>query len=788
MQVRSGQNEDGDQDRDRVARARAAAIAGDRTGAIALYRAALAAAPDDATLHVELGRLLQEAGAVEEAIACYRTALALDPGDALAHEALGRQLMASGDLPGARTHLAAAVARDARSASAQAALGDLLRREGRAGEAAAAYRAAVALDPANASLHLRLANALLADPGQLDAAMDCLRRVVALAPEHAAAHLQLGMALWRRGDVAPAIALAERAIRLDAGLPAGHAALGAMLRHVGRHEEAIASLQAALTRNPDDAEACFNLGACLAEAGDLAQAAPWVERAVALAPGHLPAAIKLGSLLTSLGRQEAALAAYRAALARFPHDPVLRLGATMAELPMVHDDVAQVERCRARYGASLDALAQFFADRGGATARVDAEAIGSEQPFFLAYQGRDDRALAARYGAMVAGVMQAAYPQWAPPPRVAPPAPGEKIRVAIVSGHFWAHSVLKVPTRGWLALLDRTRFRVLGYHVGARVDSETAAVRRACDRFVQGPLSLAQWCETIRADAPHVVIFPELGMDAVTPRLAALRLAPIQCVSLGHPVTSGLPTIDWFVSSESMEAPDAEAHYTERLLRLPNLGFAYVPPIIEATAMRRDAIGLRGDAVAFWCCQHLPKYQPQFDHVFARIARRLDAAQFVFIASPRGEEVTARFRARLARAFAAHGLDAARYVVILPRLTTADFAGVAAICDVFLDSIGWSGMNTALESLAGALPIVTWPGPLMRSRHSLAVLRMLDVSETVAGSEDEYVDIAVRLGCDPEWRAAISARMAANRARVEADPAPVRALEAWIEQVAGRAE
>ena len=778
MQERGRQQED----RDLVDRARAAAIAGEVAQAIELFRQALAVRADDPAPHRELGRLLQETGAVAEAAGSYERALALDPGDAIAHEELGRLLMSQGNLAGARAHVAAAAAGDARRTSAQAALGDLLRREGRAAEAVAAYRAALARDPANASLHLRLANALLSDPDQLDAAMDCLRRVIALAPDHAAAHLQLGLALWRRGDAGPAIALAERAIRLDANLPVGHGALGAMLRGVGRVDEAIASLRAAVTRNPHDAEACFNLGACLADTGDLAQAVDLLERAVARAPGHLAAQIKLCSLLTMLGRRDAALAAYGAALARFPHDPALRLGATVAELPMVYDDLAEVERCRARYGASLDALARFFAGRGRDVAPSDAEAIGTEQPFFLAYQGRDDRALAARYGEMVTRVMQAAHPQWAQPPRVAPPAAGEKIRVAIVSGHFWAHSVLKVPTRGWLAFLDRRRFSVFGYHLGTRQDAETASVRRACERFVQGPLPIAQWCETIRADAPHVVIFPEIGMDAVTPRLAALRLAPIQCVSLGHPTTTGLSTIDYFLSSELMEPADADAHYTERLLRLPNLGFAYVPPIVEAAAMRRDAIGLRPDAVAFWCCQHLPKYQPQFDHVFARIAARVDDAQFVFIASPRGEEVTARFRRRLVRAFAAQGLDVSRHVVILPRLATAEFAGIAAICDVFLDSIGWSGMNTALESLASALPIVTWPGPLMRGRHGLAVLRMLGVSETVAGSEDEYVDIAARLGHDPAWRAAIRAKMAANRSRVHSDPTPVRALEAWIDR------
>ena len=62
---------------------------------------------------------------------------------------------------------------------------------------------------------------------------------------------------------------------------------------------------------------------------------------------------------------------------------------------------------------------------------------------------------------------------------------------------------------------------------------------------------------------------------------------------------------------------------------------------------------------------------------------------------------------------------------------------------------------------------------------------MLGVSETIAASLDDYVDIAVRLARDPAWREAIRHRMAAGRSRVYADPAPVRALEDWIEQVVG---
>jgi protein O-GlcNAc transferase len=773
------------------ARARAFATAGDFDRAIALYRELLVNGAATAELQRELGRALRQTGAADEAIACYRGAIALDPGDARAHDELGRMLSARGDLRGAAEHLRAALARDPGLVAARVELGELLFRDGRAAEAVAEFRAALALDAANWGAHYRLGVALARlGPQQLEEATVCFRRVIAGLPGHAAAHLQLGLALWNRGDRAPAVALVERAVRLDPKLPAAHGLLGAMLHTVGRAEEAIASLRAAVAADPNDATACFHLGVCLCEApsGNVQEGVSCLQRAVALAPKHVQAHIRLCWVLTEAGRRDEALAAYRAALALHPDDPTLQVGATMAELPMICDDAAEIERCRASYSARLESLEQFFAARRARarpdSARQDADAVGTAQPFFLAYQGRNDRELQARYGRLVCATMGAAYPQWAQAPDVAPPAPGEPIRVAIVSGHLWGHSVLKFPVWGWVSLLDRRRFRLYAYHTSARTDVETTRIWRSFDRFVQGPLPFERWCEVIRADAPHLVIYPEIGMDVVTPKLAGLRLAPIQCTSLGHPTTSGFPTIDHYLSSDLMEPADADAHYTEQLVRLPNLAVAYAPPPTEVAAVRREAIGLRPEAVAFWCCQHLPKYQPEFDRVFARIARGADNAQFVFISSPRGEALTERFRARLARAFAAEGVDMRRHVVFLPRLPTAEFLGVAAVCDVFLDSIGWSGLNSTLESLAAVdLPIVTWPGPLMRGRHCLAILKLLGISETIAASQDDYVDIAVRLARHPALRTAIRAKTAAGKARLYGNPAPVRALEQWIDDV-----
>ena len=152
----------------------------------------------------------------------------------------------------------------------------------------------------------------------------------------------------------------------------------------------------------------------------------------------------------------------------------------------------------------------------------------------------------------------------------------------------------------------------------------------------------------------------------------------------------------------------------------------------------------------FWCAQSLPKYLPQYDQVFPRIARDAGDCQFTFIQFPGAAQITALFRERLERAFAAFGLNAADHCVFLPRLDPQQFIAAIGACDAVLDSIGWSGCNSVLESLAHDLPIVTMSGSLMRGRHATAILTMMDVRDTVTASIDGYVAAAVRLARDAD--------------------------------------
>src|SRR6185369_581127 len=144
------------------------------------------------------------------------------------------------------------------------------------------------------------------------------------------------------------------------------------------------------------------------------------------------------------------------------------------------------------------------------------------------------------------------------------------------------------------------------------------------------------------------------------------------------------------------------------------------------------------------------KYLPQHDDVFARIAKRLPAAQFIFL-TPR-DAIGKIFLERLDRAFAAEGLKASDHCIVHPALLPHDYLNLNVVSDVFLDSLEWSGGVTALEAIACGLPIVTLPGPYMRGRHSYGILTQLGVTETIARDKAEYVEIAARLGQDKKWR------------------------------------
>jgi predicted O-linked N-acetylglucosamine transferase (SPINDLY family) len=694
---------------------------------------------NDLIAAIQQGMAAQRSGRLADAETQYKRVLAVDPNQFEALHFLGLLEAQRGNLPEADRLVGHSLTVNTQRPEAFANHARILRQLGRPQEALTRCDRALALNPQLVDAHVLRSNTLR-DLGRFPDALASIDLALIVRPQDPLAHYNRGLVLLALMRAEEALVNLDKALALQPNHPDFLIARGQALDALQRQDDAVRSYEQALAARPGDVEALIGRGGTL----------------------HL------------MGRTKAALDSYAQALAAQPGNAKARLAHCIAQLPVLYETDAEVAAQRAAYDRDLQALCDD-AEHGGLNGL--GEVVGMYLPFFLAYQGENDRDLQARYGALVCRAMAARFP---PAPLAAPPAPGERIRVGIVSGYFWRHSVWKIPVKGWVTQLDPGRFELFGYYCGAIADAETDVAAKLCKRFVRGPMPLERWREAIVADAPHVLLYPDINMDPASAALAALRLAPVQAMSLGHPDTSGYPTMDYFLSSDLMEPSDGDAHYTETLVRLPNLSVYYDPLDTPPVAVSRADLGLRQGAIVFWCGQSLFKYLPRHDEVFPRIAKAAGDCQFAFIGHPKGEAATEVFRRRLERAFAAHGLDAAKHCVMLPRRPQHEFVAAIGVCDIVLDSIGWSGFNSTIEGLVHDLPIVTMSGPLMRGRHTTAVLRMMGVTETVTDTVDAFVAVAQRLATDPAWYAGVKDRMRANKRRVYRDSACITALEEFL--------
>lgn len=700
----------------------------------------------DAGELVRQGLLHHQAGRLDEAEAAYRRALGVDPQQVDALHFLGVVEYQRGELEEAEEWITRALARNPANPPAQNNLGNVLRRQGRFDDALGRYRQAVVLDARYWDAQFNLANTL-AEAGRFEQAIPAYQDALALKPASAEALSNLGNALAAVGRIDEAAARCREALALRPDFAAARCNLGNALKEQGRLDEAIAAYEAALALDPGLPNVHYNLGGALAMAGRMEDAAESLRRALSLATEYVEARWMLA----------------------------------MAQLPAVYDVDASPERARAAFGMELAELERWFEP---ARSIPGFRAVGVLPPFYLAYHAENNRPLLERYGNLCARLMG----EWLAREKIAVSRPKRDdgvIRVGIVSHQFRDHSVWNAIVRGWFEQLDPRRFAIDAFHLGSDHDAETRFATERASSFVERAGGLRAWVDAIASRAPDVLIYPEIGMVPLTLRLASLRLAPVQVATWGHPETSGLPTIDYYLSADGMEPEDAEDHYSERLVRLPNLGCFYHPGRLQPAVVDVASFGIDADTPVLLCPGVPYKYAPAHDMVYPDIARRLGRCRFVFFGSS-ASEMARRLRRRLDSAFRRARLNPAEHVLFVPWQSQTAFRGMLAQATLMLDTIGFSGFNTAMQAIEAGLPIVTREGRFLRGRLASGILRRIGLDELVAHSDEEYAELAARLCKDRDEREAIRQRIETNRSVLFEDAAPIRALESFLTCVSGR--
>ncbi len=620
------------------------------------------------------------------------------------------------------------------------------------------------------------------------------REILSAARDQPDALHQLGLLLAETGRADEGIVLMERAIKQRRGFAEARFNLGAVLHEIGRTGEAAAHYSAVLEQKPDFTQARFNLATAKIDLGQMASAEEEFRKLLKREPSHALALNGLGVTLDEQGRFAEAEAAFGEAIAADPTcaDASVNLGNLLYDrgdwrqaaaryreaghdaarikeatvLPVIMGSHEEVASSRRRFDDAVEALL------GESLSVEDPLAQIGMTGFYLAYHGFDDRKSQSNLAKLLLKSCPALG--FMAPHCQSPAAPGEKIRIGFISQYFNNHTIGRLM-RGVIAGLDRTRFAVTVFGWPGNADAIGTEIKRAADRAIELPATLEGAREVIAGEALDVLYYADIGMEPFTYFLGFARLAPVQCAFWGHPMTTGLANIDYFISAEDLETDKGEDHYTEKLVRLKTPAVSYRRPEAPAPGKTREEFGLEADAHIYLCPQTLFKFHPDFDALLGAILDGDPAGTLVLIEG-KHEEWRALLMARLRGSIG----DAAGRIRFVPRQGFDDFLSLLRCADVILDPPVFGGGNSTLEALAMGTPVVTLPSDYLRARISTAWYRKMEIMDCVAKDAKDYVRIALELGRDAARRAEVARRIAKRADILFDDADAVRGLEGFL--------
>lgn len=541
--------------------------------------------------------------------------------------------------------------------------------------------------------------------------------------------------------------------------------LGYALLRDGHAEEALKCLEQALRLSPASVEVQFYLGLARRAKRDFAGATEALRRVVDAAPAFDEARHELHKLLCEAGRIDEARALFTGALT-----PGKRLRLALTSVPPIPASTAQIVEARSKLEAELDTLAAEAPRIPDPRGEVDATT------FYLSYHGLPNRTLNEK----LARLYLAVHPElaWTAPHCAAPRPKSDRLRVGIISRYLYEHSIGRT-TRGLVTMLDRKRFELTAIFIPPVPNDEySRAIAASAARTLVLPSTLAGSRDAIAQLELDVLFYQDIGMDPFTYFLAFARLAPVQCVSFGHPDTTGIPNLDWYISLERFEPLGADAQYSERLWRIAEVGNLayYYHPARGFKPPSREELGLPPSARLYTCPQALQKLHPDFDRLLAEILRSDGDARLVLVEL--GHQAWPPILMERLRKSMPDVIDR---VVMLPPMKHERFLGLLAASDVVLDTPHFNGYNSSLEAFAVGTPIVTRPGPMQRMRHTAGMYGAMGIEGLCALSDDEYVRLALEIARNAEKRAEYSRAIRQREAALFEDLRVVRGYEAFFD-------
>jgi protein O-GlcNAc transferase len=579
-------------------------------------------------------------------------------------------------------------------------------RAGRLDGAIAIYRRVLEAEPTEHNALALYATALI-QRDRAGEALPLLRRSLALAPGAAAAHTNLGEANRAFGNLFHATDCYRRALSIDDGEIEANANLGLVLGSVGDVRAAPRPLRRAIALAPEHAHAMNTLGNVFIGLGQVAQARCLFQRSLTVQPAYVPAESNLASTDLLLGRPLAA----RARLLKLSDAGVRNAG--------LDSDLLFT------YAYDPDTTNRQLYDAYRRWARRNGDELRSDIRLFV--NARD---------------------------------PDRRLRVGYLSADLRRHPIAQI-VEDILANHDHRQFEIVCFADVASPDDVTDRLRRR----VQGWHTVA-----VRTDRDIGALIRESAIDILViiaghtsgNRIVVATAKPAPIVVNFHDIsTSGLETVDYWLTDTHLHPAGHDEGHTETLWHLPSL-YLHTPPLDAPAA---EPSSDRGGILTFGSFNNPAKLNDTVLGLWARLLRSTPGSRLML--GYRNLLSDDAVGGRIRRHFAASGVATDRVSFAPDAPSRTEHLARLFEIDVALDPFPFNGGITTFEALWMGVPVVTLAGCRFAARGGVSHLEAGGLSDLVATTPEQYIDIARSLATD---RPRLSLLRSTLRRRIAASP------------------
>ena len=556
-----------------------------------------------------------------------------------------------------------------------------------------------------------------------------------------------------------------------------HLNLDNVHREQGESDKAVDCYQQTLSLNPDYIDAHNNIGDLFIEQEKLLEAGNHLQEALALNPKHGETHYNFGKLREAQGQMDNALACWKRALELMKPDDArsyLKVGYMLKKRDRFTEAMNHFRQALALEPKLFDAhtnLANVLRDKGMINEAITHYKRALEiKPvsvmahhsllWALNYSSHDQATIFSEH--------QRFNEQYALPlaasisPHLNAPEPQRRLKIGYVSGDFRRHSVAYFISE-ILAHHNHEQFEIVCYYNDRKVDKMTRQLQEYADNWVDCiDLSDEKLADKIRADQIDILVDLAGHTDGNRLLVFAMKPAPVQVSYLGYPNTTGLTAIDYRVTDNYAD-PKGIADYlnSEVSIRTANSYFCFCPnndcPDVNPLPF------FQKNYITFGSFNNYAKINSTILSIWTEILCQVPDSKLMIKTKVMNDQAV---RQELENKLAHFGIEAERLILLGPIPSLKEALQAYHQVDIGLDPSPFNGATTTCEALWMGVPVVTLVGETHSSRMGLSILSTLGLTELIAYTPEQYVELCVKLASDTDYlqqlRASMRERMLAS--------------------------